>query len=129
MADSVKAGHAIDGLFITMSTLNMVNGAGQIDGRTIESGTAGAVTGATTSTKFQASLLSEDGDGTFTVTKGTDDLASAALAAADALLIPVPAGGVAIATVVVKEDGTVSNLDHSRRGESAAVTADDTVSL
>lgn len=126
----LKSGHAIEGLEVTISTLTVQTAAGLIDGRSVAANAAaGTLVASTTVGKFRGQLVSEDGDGTFTVTLGTDDLASAALAAADAQLIDVPSGGIAISTHVVKQDGTVSDPDISVRGKVAKITLDATTSL
>lgn len=112
---------AVEGLEVTVATLDLDTALGTIDGRAIAAADpAGGMTAATTADKFRAQLLSEDGDGTFTVTLGTDDLASAALAAAEALTIAVPSGGVGVCTAVVKQDGSVSDLSLAVRGNVAA---------
>jgi len=114
---------AIEGLDVAFSGLTGTFEKGLIDGRAVQAVAAPIVTAA--STTFRGFLISEDGDGTYTTTMGTDDVgATAVLAAADALLIDVPAGGIAIITGAVNNTTTVSLLSMERRGAVSAVTLD-----
>jgi len=127
MANDKKAGHALEGLEVTNSGLTATVGAGLIDGRGVAAVAAPIITAATTT--YRGWLISEDGDGTYTTTMGTDDVgASSALALADALLIDVPAGGIAVATGSVNNTTTVV-IDLTNRGKTPEVTLDATVSL
>jgi len=117
--NQVVEGFAVLG---TSAVLDIDLGAGSIDGRHVDATIDQGVTAATTGGKFRGYLISEDGDGTFTVTAGTDDLASAVLAAADALLIAVPAAGVAIMTGVATDTTAAAQLKSTaRQGEIAAI--------
>lgn len=111
---------AMEGLDVTFSGLTGTVSEGLIDGRAVPSDTV-TITAATTT--FRGFLISEDGDGTYTVTMGTDDVgASAALAAADALLIDVPAGGIGVLTGAVNNVTTVSETSMARRGALTKVS-------
>jgi hypothetical protein len=111
----------MEGLEVTFSGLTGSVAQGLIDGRAVPAVASVVVTAATTT--FRGFLISEDGDGTYTVTMGTDDgAASAALAADAALLIAVPAGGVALLTGAVNNTTVVSLTSMERRGELPAIS-------
>lgn len=125
--EAANLGSIVEG-FHALSTENLLDvdlGAGIVDGRHVVATIDVGVTGATTGGKFRGYLISEDGDGTFTATAGTDDLDTAVLAAADALLIDVPAGGVAILTGVATQTTAVAQLKSvARQGETPPITVD-----
>ncbi len=113
----------MEGLEVTFSGLTGSVAQGLIDGRAVPAVATVTITAATTT--FRGFLISEDGDGTYTVTMGTDDVgATAVLAAADALLIDVPAGGVALLTGAINNTTVVSLTSMARRGAVIGVSAD-----
>lgn len=116
---------AIEGLEYSASGLTITFGEGLIDGRAVPSASPAAVTPATTT--FRGFLVSEDGDGTYTVTMGTDDVgATAALAVADALAnLDVPTGGIGICAGAVNNTTTLSDIDMSVRGALPPVSANE----
>jgi hypothetical protein len=113
---------AVEGFEYSASGLTISFGEGLIDGRAVAAGSPADVTPATAD--FRGFLVSEDGDGTWTVTQTADDShASAALAAAAALELAIPAGGVALVTGAVNNTTTLSEISIARRGEVPEDTA------
>ena len=97
---------------------------GLIDGRAVAGGSGVTATAATTGAKFRGCLVSEDGDGTYTATLGTDDLDSAALAAANANTLDVPAGGVGVVTFAVDNGTTITLVSMAARGRKPSILTD-----
>jgi hypothetical protein len=112
-------GATMEGLDFLAPDLTATISAGLIDGRAVAAATA-TLTAA--GSNFRGFLVSEDGDGTYTVTLGTDALATAVLAAAEALTLDVPAGGVGIATGAVNNTTTVTLLSMEQRGKLPKVS-------
>ena len=127
VADLAK-GAAVEGLDFLAPSLTATVAAGLIDGRAVAATTV-TLTASTTGGKYRGALISEDGDGTYTATLGTDDLDSAALAAAEALTLAVPSGGVGIATCAVDATTGVTLLSMAVRGQLPGTTTDGVLAI
>jgi TctA family transporter len=120
-------GVAMEGLEYSASGLTLSFGAGLIEGRAIDATAAPAVTAAgATDIGF---LVSEDGDGTYTVTMASADAADAAAALVEALAIDVPAGGVGVLAGTADNTTVLSLITISVRGKLSPVSADETITL
>ena len=115
---------AIEGFgSVAASTLTLAGDGGTIDGRNVPV-LAGTVTASTTGGKFRSWILSEDGDGTYTVTMGTDDEHdSEALAFADIGDLVVPAGGIGLLGGVTDNTDAEYAFDLSVRGKLPPVSS------
>ena len=126
-AEADLRGVAMEGLEYSASGLTLSFGAGLIDGRAVDATDAPIVTAASaTDVGF---LISEDGDGTYTVTMAAADAADAAAALVEALAIDVPAGGVGVLVGTADNTTVLSLITVSVRGKLTAVSADETITL
>ena len=118
-AEADIRGAAVDGLEVSVSTLNVSLAEGLVNGRVLPATTIAISGGAT---NFAAFLISEDGAGAYTLTEVDDAGVSAAAALVVALTIAVPAGEVGI--VAGSNDATDADNPFSVavRGKLSPVT-------
>lgn len=115
---------AIEGFgSVAASTLAVSADGGIIDGVNKPVVAATAVV-ATTGGKFKGFLVSEDGDGTYTITHTADDAAATAAAALVlAAALAVPSGGIGLFAGSVGSANAENPFDLSVRGKLPAVTS------
>lgn len=120
--DERPAGAALSGFGNLSATLLAISAdGGQIDGRNVGDVTATAVVASTT---WKAWLVSEDGDGTFTITHSADDAyASEALALVGIADLEVPTGGTALFAGTVDTSTAANQFDFTVAGRLPEVTS------
>lgn len=102
--------------------LTVTSEPGMIDGVHKD---AVSVTAVVATTTFKGFLVSEDGDGTYTITHTADDVAATAALALDAAeLLDVPAGGTGLFTGAVDDTDADHGYRISVRGKVPPVSAD-----
>lgn len=108
---------------LAASTLNITTqDPGLVDGRAVPA-LSEAVTAATTGGKFRGFLVSEDGDGTYTVTQTADDSHDdAATALTAALDLAVPAGGIGIVAGSVSSTAVQGTFSLAVQGKEPEVS-------